>query len=592
MPRNNPILFLMPFMKKSLILAGFSILLSAIAVLLEVGLIGTSAYLISYASLQPSISVLNIPIVGVRFFGISKSVFRYLERLVSHEVNFRLLADLRIWIYRQFVHHIPARKEMKRTGDLMARIVEDVEILEFFFIRVVNPPLTALLTIFIVGFFMGTINTKLTGLYLLLTLISWVLMLVFSYLFAEISSRQFLNIRADLHSEVSDLLDGLPDILMHQRMNDYFSKYRQAEEKYRCSQMNVAIASGSINALQVILTQGSMMAMLIMGIQLVNQDMVPGLLLAVIPLMTFASFDALQPLNLSAQQFHLSSQAAERLQELTRVQNKQTTQINNLSIIHPPEYLTFKSIEIKEVLYTYEDDNAASLSKISLDISPGKKIAIVGPSGSGKTTLARLILGEFVPNNGNIYLNGKPYSNYPKEIITSMVSYSGPSPYFLNAPIRENFKFFTPEISEHEIVLSIHQAQLQDWLLGLNAGIDSVIGERGLKMSEGERRRLDLARTLTLKRPVLILDEPFANQDITNQRSLSSQIHSLDGKTALILITHRLLDMELFDQIIVLNHGVIESTGNLETLSKENGLFKRMWEQQNNMLFDQSNENS
>lgn len=222
---------------------------------------------------------------------------------------------------------------------------------------------------------------------------------------------------------------------------------------------------------------------------------------------------------------------------------------------------------------------------------PGKKIAIVGPSGSGKTTLARLILGEFVPNNGNIYLNGIPYSNYPKEIITSMVSYSGPSPYFLNAPIRENFKFFIPEISEHEIVLSIHQAQLQDWLLGLNAGIDSVIGERGLKMSEGERRRLDLARTLTLKRPVLILDEPFANQDITNQRSLSSQIHSLDGKTALILITHRLLDMELFDQIIVMNQGVIESTGNLETLSRENGLFKRMWEQQNNMLFDQSNEN-
>ena len=208
MPPDHPLAFLLRFLKKSVFMAGYSILLSSATILLGVGLMGTSAYLISYAALQPSIAALNIAIVGVRFFGISKSVFRYLERLTSHDVNFRLLEDLRVWIYQQLIERIPSRKDATRSGDLMARLVEDVEVLEFFFIRVINPPLTAILTILVVGFFLGTIDHSLIGIYLGLAFASWLLMLVISFLAAKQSSRQYVNIRAEVHAETADIQIG------------------------------------------------------------------------------------------------------------------------------------------------------------------------------------------------------------------------------------------------------------------------------------------------------------------------------------------------------------------------------------------------
>jgi len=592
MQQNNPLSFLLRFLNKSLHLAGFSILLSSIAILLGVGLIGTSAYLISYAALQPSIAVLNIPIVGVRFFGISKSLFRYLERLASHEVNFRLLSDLRIWIYQRFVHLIPGRKEMKRTGDLMARVVEDVEILEFFFIRVVNPPLTALLTILIVGFFLGSINIQLTGLYFFLTLVSWLLMLVFSYIAAEKASRQYLNIRADVHAEVSDILNGLSDILMYQPKNTDFSTYIQAENRYQQTQMRVSVTSGWINALLVILTQGSMIIMLVMGIQLVSQGIVPGLLLAVIPLMTVSSYDSIQPLNLSAQQYHLSCQGVTRILEISSESKNQIKR--KAEAIDTSEVISmeFKDLQITDVSYSYDADIEVGVSHITVDIRPGKKVAIVGPSGAGKTTIARLILGDYEPDQGKLFLNGRPYTDFSKSQITSLSAYAGASPYLLNVSIRENFQYIIPEISDETIIAYIQQTQMYNWLMGLEAGLDTVVGERGVRMSEGERRRLDLARMLILKRPVLILDEPYANQDITNQQLLSSLFHNLQKDIALIMITHRLLDLDKFNEILVMDKGSIVDRGDLDSLRSKEGLFKRMWDQQKNMLFDQNNGSS
>ncbi len=157
MPTDTPIRFLFRFLRGSILIAVFSVFLSSAAILLGVGLIGTSSYLVSYAALQPSIAVLSIPIVGVRFFGISKSLFRYMERLASHEVNFRILGDLRLWIYRQIIPRVPFLRSSDRTGDLLSRAVEDVEVLEFFFIRVVNPPLTALFTSLVVAYLPGQV---------------------------------------------------------------------------------------------------------------------------------------------------------------------------------------------------------------------------------------------------------------------------------------------------------------------------------------------------------------------------------------------------------------------------------------------------
>lgn len=586
MPPDHPLAFLLRFLKKSVFMAGYSILLSSATILLGVGLMGTSAYLISYAALQPSIAALNVAIVGVRFFGISKSVFRYLERLTSHDVNFRLLEDLRVWIYKQLIERIPSRKDATRSGDLMARLVEDVEVLEFFFIRVINPPLTAILTILVVGFFLGTIDHSLIGIYLGLAFASWLLMLVISFLAAKQSSRQYVNIRAEVHAETADILDGLGDILMHQQLDNQLAAYHQAEEAYRKTQMQVATTSGWINALLVLLTQGSMVGMLIAGISLTAQGAIPGLLLATIPLITIASFDAMQPLNLAAQQYYLSSQAAFRIQELTSKHDTRPPQPNETIKAAAQQDAVLRSIQLRQVSFQYEEGGSEGLFDISIEITPGKKIAIVGPSGAGKTTLARLLMGIQAPSAGTILLNGQPYQEYAQEFITAITAYTGPSPYFLNASLRENFQFFVPSITDEEIRQALQHAQMSAWLEGLGSGLDTPAGERGLKMSEGERRRLDLARMLVLKRPVLILDEPFANQDIEHQRMLSRQIHLVAENTALVMITHRLMDLEQFDEIVVLEQGRIADRGSYVRLKQREGLFQRMLAQQQELIFE------
>ncbi len=419
--------------------------------------------------------------------------------------------------------------------------------------------------------------------YLGLAVGSITLSLVVSYLVIARSSRSYLARQADLHTALLDYLDGLPDLIVNRAADQQLDEIRHAEESFNQSQLRSAWGNGMVNGLLLLLANASMLVILIVGIKLVQQGELSGILLAVVTLITLVSFDGIQPLNLAAQQFHLSKQAAERILSLTADDTQANLAVPSTSEIHIP---ASDGLELKDIRFRYQSDSNLVLGGIDLAIPTGKKIAIVGPSGSGKTTLARLLLKYWQPESGEIYLNGKSYKSLSEEAIRDQIGYSGPNPYFFHTSLRETFTFVRPEVTDEEMIRFFGLVGLQTWFEKLPAGLDSFIGERGAKMSEGERRRLDLARLLVLDRPILILDEPYANQDIQTQSLLADTLRSLNPNKTLLLITHRLFRLDWMGQIIVLDGGLIREAGTTTELIERGGLFHQMWEQQRQILFE------
>jgi ATP-binding cassette, subfamily C, bacterial CydC len=334
-PAKSPF-FLFGFLIRHLPEAIGSILLSAAAILFGVGLIGTSSYLISYAALRPSIAVLEVSIVGVRFFGLTKSLFRYLERLASHSVNFRMLSNLRSWLYQQISDQFPLNIE-NSTADLLSRAVEDVETLEFFFIRVVNPPLTTIFTGLGVSLIFYGFNIRLVSTFLVLIISSTILSLIVSLFLARVSSTGYILHRSELHTAIAEYLEGMPDLFVNQVSTHQLVLVREAEKTFNIAQLKASIGTGLMNGFSILLTNLSMGIMLTCGILLVNGGQLDGKLLAACALITIAAFDAIQPLSLAAQEMVLSQQAGQRILDLVATPSDHPVQgsIQILSLTFP-----------------------------------------------------------------------------------------------------------------------------------------------------------------------------------------------------------------------------------------------------------------
>lgn len=581
--------FLLKFLRNHLAWASLSILLSSATIIFGVGLIGTSAYLISFAALQPSIAVLQVSIVGVRFFGLSKSIFRYLERLTSHKVNFKMLTNLRSWLFRQISDHFPDQIQTDGNAGFLSRMMEDVETLEFFFIRVINPPLTAIFSGLIVAILFRGFHISLVYTFLILLSVSILLSLGLSYLLAQSSSKGYMLNRSALHEKITEYIQGMPDLFVNHSASHQMTAIRQAEKSFASSQSRVALSTGLSNALVTILTQASMLVMLIGSILLINGGVMDPKLLAACALITIAGFDAIQPLPLAAQQLVLNEQAGNRILDLvTKDEVKEHEQIRQTSSddASMPEitFIRDPSIHFEQVSFHYPESGREQIQGVSFSISAGQSIAIVGPSGAGKTSLAKLLLDYWQEYTGQIHLGELDYQQLLPAQIRSVIAYSGQGAYFFNTSLKENLLLANPQVTDELLVETLQVCQLGVWLQELPEGLNTQIGERGMKMSEGERRRLDVARTILRNCPVIILDEPFAGLDSQTESALTSRLREYLMGKSVIWITHRLGGLDQMDDILVMDQGKIIQRGSQESLLAQEGLFKQMWANQRQLL--------
>jgi ATP-binding cassette, subfamily C, bacterial CydC len=540
------------------------------------GLLSVAAYLVAASALQLGLSKLTLPMFLVQIFGIGRATFRYLERLVSHNVTFKLLADLRTWLYGRLEPLSPARLLKHRSGDLLTRLVKDVEELENAYLRAFSPVIVAVAvsTLTFITLYVFDLTLAYTALGFLALAGVGVPLLVNAL--ARGLGRQELELRAELGVQVVDSVQGVQDLLALGRASDQQRKISSLSAKLGRVQGRMASITGLQGTLSDLTMNLAVWTTLILTVPLVNEGRIPGVYLAFLALLVLGSFEAVQPLGSAFQFLGRSLEAAERLFEIADTK----PQITDPDAPLPLEEHT---LEFDCVGFHYRDDEPPVLEEISFRVEPSSRVAIVGPSGAGKSTLANLVLRFWDPVQGVIRLGGYNLRSYAQEDLRSAIGIVAQDTHLFNETLRDNLLLAKPGATDTEVWATLKQVRLAGFVSRLSQGLDTPIGEQGLRLSGGERQRLAVARALLKDAPLLILDEPTANLDLAIEHDLLATIYDLTPGRATLAITHRLVHMERMDEILVLEAGRIVERGAQEELLKANGLYKRMVEVQNQM---------
>lgn len=550
------------------VLLGFLTMGSGIA------LLTTSAYLIASAALRPSIADLQVAIVGVRFFGITRGVFRYLERLAAHDVTFRLLARLRVWFYGRLEPLAPARLLEYRSGDLLARIVGDVEVLENFFLRVLAPPLVALLTTGLTALLMGRLDPRLALIQVGFLAAAGAGLPLLTRALGREPGRQLIRIRAALNAALLDGVQGVADLLAFGSEGRHLERIQALSRDLGAVQQRMTRISALHGALSGLLMNLATAALLVAAIPAVNAGALSGVALAVLVLAVISSFEAVLPLPQAFQTLETSLEAARRLFEIGDARPAVPAPAHPEPL--PPE----GSLRVEGLRFAYEPDGPPALDGVDLDLPVGRRVAVVGPSGAGKSTLVRLLLCFWDAQEGRILLGGRDVRQLDPEEVRRSMAVVAQDTHLFNATIRENLLLARPGATEEEMVGAARQAQLEPFISSLPDGYDTWAGEQGLRLSGGERQRVAIARAILQDAPVLILDEPTANLDAVTEQEVMDALYGLmEGRTALI-ITHRLVGLERVDEILVLRAGRVVERGSHLDLMQMGGLYRRMWDLQ------------
>ncbi|MBN1218334.1 MAG: thiol reductant ABC exporter subunit CydC [Anaerolineae bacterium] len=548
----------------------------------SIGLLATSAYIISRAALRPSIAVLQVAIVGVRFFGLSRGVFRYLERYVSHQVTFRLLARLRVWFYRRLEPLAPARLMRYHSGDLLARIVADIDSLEHFYVRVMAPLVVAGLVTVLMCVLLASFDLRLAVITLIFLLLAGMGIPLLTRLLSRGMGQRLMTTRAKLGAAQIDGIQGGADLLTTGRADRHQQYVQQLSQELVTLQNRMARITGLYTALSGLLTNWAALAMLLLAIPLVSTGKLDGVYLAVLVLAVMASFEAVLPLPQTWQHLEGSLTAAERLFEI--VDAEPVVPDPSTPSPRPQDF----GLVVKNLSFRYNAQDPLALKGISFNLPQGRRLAVMGPSGAGKSTLVNLLLRFWEYQTGEIKLGGHDLRAYQPEDVRQLIGVVSQRTHLFNGTIKQNLLLARPESTDEEVIRAARQAQIHGFIQTLPQGYDTWIGEQGLRLSGGERQRLAIARALLKNAPILILDEPTANLDPLVEREVMQTISALMQNRTTLLITHRPVGLAAADEILVLQAGHIVEQGQYHQLLQAKGVYWQMENLQNQLMKDEA----
>ncbi|MBP2661679.1 MAG: transporter, CydDC cysteine exporter (CydDC-E) family, permease/ATP-binding protein CydC, partial [Firmicutes bacterium] len=543
----------------------------------NIGLMAASAYLISGAALHPSITELSIAIVGVRFFGIARAVFRYLERYVSHDATFRLLGTVRVWFYTKLEGLAPARLLEWRSGELFSAIVGDVETLKEFYLRVLAPPFIALLVIVGTCLFLAQFN--LVFVYVLIgggIFLGVLLPLAVSRAQKSLAE-ELVAARMQMKAQLVDSITGIVELAAFGQTHRQAQYIAELDEELAGIQGKVVNQAGVIDALGLFIVNATVWLVLWFAIPLVHGGQLEGIYLAVVALTVQSSFEAVLPLPLAVH-FLAESMAAAR--RLFAIVDRVPTVIEQTEGILTG---TDATITVKDLSFCYRANGAAVLRNISFTVASGQSVAIVGPSGAGKSTLLYVLLRFWEYEEGSILLGNHELKKYQSQNLRTMFSVVSQQSHMFNASIRDNILLAKPDASKAEFEQVIENSELTELLQSLPQGSDTMVGQNGYALSGGQRQRIAIARALLRNAPILILDEPTVGLDSLTEEAVMETLSKLMAGRTTILITHRLTGLKHMDTIFVLEAGRIIEQGTQEELLENAGLFYQLWHLQHDV---------
>ena len=563
--------------------------LGVLAVGSGVGLMAAAAWLISAAALRPELFTLTAAIVAVRAFAIGRAGFRYAERLVSHDVAFRLLARIRVRVYRHLEPLAPAGLPAFRRGDLLTRLVADVDTIQDLPLRVVHPAAVAACA--------GALSAGLVavllpaaGAVLLAALLTAALAVpAVSAWAGRRADRRLAGARAELASGVVELLRAQPDLVAYGAAADRLAGIQARDAELTRLARTSASATGLAAGLAALCGGLAVWGSLAVAVPAVRSGALDGVTLAVVVLLPLAAFETVQLLPTALAALTRVRRSGDRVLEVLDTPPPVPEPATPAPLPDGPEW----TVRLRGVRARWpgdepgdepadepgdEPDRPAAVDGVDLDLTAGRRVAVVGASGAGKTTLAAVLL-RFVDLTGGTYeLGGVDVRRLSGDDVRRVVGLCAQDAHVFDSTVRENLRLARPGADEPALRAALRDARLLDWVDGLPAGLDTFVGERGTLMSAGQRQRLALARVLLAGFPVLVLDEPAANLDPPTADALTRDLLDASAGRTTLLITHRLAGLEQVDEVVVLDAGRVVERGSHRELVRAGGRYRALWD--------------
>ncbi|MFE3770309.1 thiol reductant ABC exporter subunit CydD [Streptomyces sp. NPDC059122] len=559
-----------------------ALLLGSLALGSAVGLMATSGWLISRASQEPPVLYLMVAVTATRAFGIGRAVFRYAERLVAHDAVFRMLADVRVAVFRRLERLAPAGLKERRRGDLLSRLVADVDAVQDYFLRWLLPVGSALLvgvgTVAFTGWLLPEAGVVLAvGL-----LLAGVGVPVLSSALARRAERRLAPARGTLSTRVVDLLTGTAELTVAGALGARTEEVRRADRDLTRIASRSAGAAGAGAGLSALLCGLTVAAAAVVGIQAVHTGRLAGVELAVVVLTPLAAFEGVAGLPLAAQYRRRTRHAAERVFEVLDA----PAPVREPEAPAPAPDAPFP-LAVRDLTARHAGQDRPALDGVGFTLEPGRRLAVVGPSGSGKTTLAQVLLRFLDREAGAYTLAGTDAQAMAGDAVRRLVGLCAQDAHLFDSSLRENLRLARRDHSgspggtdDQDLWDALGRARLADWVRGLPDGLDTMVGEHGARLSGGQRQRLALARALLADFPVLVLDEPAEHLDLATADALTADLlAATEGRTTL-LITHRLAGLDAVDEVLVLDRGRVAQRGGYAELAAVDGPFRRMLERE------------
>lgn len=592
----------------------------AVALVLSVAVIATgsglmvaSGRLLSEAALRPPILDLILIVTAVRFFALSRAALRYLERLVAHDVTFRMLKELRVWLYERLLRRAPSELGFLRGGDMLTRLTGDIDNLQNLYIRILAPAMAALavagLTVAALAAVDPLLAAAVGGVHAVAGL---AVPLVIGRLSRRPADRR-QRLRARFAARAGESFAGRWELA------GWDLSGRASRRLHRLTDLDdrLSLALHRLTAWQegllAILTWTGLLIALAVGIPLVQDGRLSGVMLAALALGVMATFEGVTALASAIHLLGACRASADRVAEWSGGEES-SADYEPVPAHHRHELAdggaAVPSGNMSNENVRYRDDRGAHpplppgplrlslngisagygarrvLDGVTLELGPGRAVAVVGPNGSGKSTLARVITRMCPVEAGVFTANGVDAAAVDPDQLRLRMAVASQGSHLFLGDVRDHFRIAAPAATEIAMAAALETVELTSWFGNLPEGFDTRLGEGGASVSGGEGQRLALARALVRPDALLVLDEPLNHVDPDTADRILRRLLARVSQVGGLMISHRLQALEGFDEILVLDGGKVVQRGRFDQLAAEDGLFRRMLEVEQDVVTD------
>ena len=514
-----------------------------------VGLFTGSGYVLDRAAFRPGLGAIAGVLAAVEVLAFSRAPLRYAERLVSHDAAMRSLGRWRLWLYDALEARSPAALRAWRSGDVLARAVDDVDTLQGLYLRGLLPVVLAVtssvISVTVVGVLVPPAALVLAA-SLLVALVGAPLLALLAHSQAERSTALLRRLSA----EVVDLVQGAPDLLAFGAEIAALERVAAIErERARLSQAG-ARRAGAAPALIVACLGAGVVGTLALSVHALAHHHLEPVMLSVVPLAVIATFEPLPALAQAALHFGDVIDAGRRILELGDVP---------VPVIDPERPVEFPAgaapLSLDDVALRYRPDGPWALDGVSFDVAPGGRVGIVGPSGAGKSSIVNLLLRFWPAQRGEISFGDVSLDDLAQRDVRRHIALLDQDATLFAGSIRDNLLLARPGAATEDLSRVVRLGRLDEWVATLPKGLDTPVGEGGIQVSGGQRQRIGLARALLADAPLLVLDEPTAGLDEPTADALMADVLATRGERSMLVVSHRDGDLVGLDEVVVVDGG-------------------------------------